>query len=87
MSVPSPVVQAGAAVRFRNGTEIVEFFQTRVKTHFVDWFNANCANREAWNGKAIGTTDEVKSRFQQIWNNIPAMFDSDSINLLQFVAR
>jgi hypothetical protein len=86
MTVPSPLIQAAAAVHFRNGTEIVDFFSTTVKSHFIEWFNANCANRQAWAGKAIGTTQDVKSRFRQLWDNIPAMFDSDSINLLQFLA-
>jgi hypothetical protein len=86
MSVPSPVVQAAAAAHFRNGTEIVDFFRTATKTHFIDWFNAECSEKQAWSGKAIGSTEEVKARFQQLWNNIPAIFDSDSINLLQFVA-
>lgn len=84
--MPSPLVHAAAALHFRNGTEIVDFFHARVKGHFVDWFNANCANRQAWTGKTIGTTVDVKTRFQQVWDNIPAIFDSDSIDLLQFLA-
>lgn len=86
MTVSSPLVHAAAALHFHTGTEIVDFFHARVQTHFIDWFNAHCANRQTWSGKAIGTTEEVKSRFQQLWDNIPAMFDSDSINLLQFLA-
>jgi hypothetical protein len=86
MTVTSPLVHAAAALHFRNGTEIIDFFHTRARSHFVEWFNANCANRQAWAGKAIGTTDDVKSRFRELWDNIPAMFDSDSINLLQFLA-
>ena len=86
MSVPSPLVHAAAAVHFHNGTEIVDFFHARLRTHFLDWFNANCSNRQAWAGKAVGTTEDVKSRFRQLWDNLPAIFDSDAINLLQFLA-
>lgn len=86
MTVSSPLVRAAAAVRFRNGTDIDNFFQARVKTHFVDWFDVNCANRQAWAGKAVGTNDDVKARFRQIWDNISPIFDSDSISLLQFLA-
>ena len=86
MVLPGPVVQAAAALHFRNGGEINSFFEAATRTHFIDWFNANCARKEAWAGKAIGLSAEVKSRFQQIWDNIPAIFDADSINLLQFIA-
>ncbi len=86
MALPGLIVQAAAALQFGNGAEIVDFFETAVKAHFIDWFNTNCAMKQAWDGKSIGSTLDVKFRFHQIWDNIPAMFDSDSINLLQFVA-
>jgi len=86
MTVPAQFVHAAAMVRFRSGSDIVDFFNATAKTHFVDWFNANCANKEAWASRRIASTDEVKSRFRSIWDNIPAMFDSDSISLLQFLA-
>lgn len=86
MTVPSPIVHAAAAARFQSGTDIEDFFRTRVNAHFIDWFNAICSNKQAWASKAVGATEDVKSRFRQIWDNIPAMFDSDSINLLQFLA-
>ncbi|HEY7303533.1 MAG TPA: hypothetical protein VH601_05440 [Bryobacteraceae bacterium] len=86
MTVSPDVVRAAAAVHLRNGSEIVEFFNSTVKIHFIDWFNTSCANREAWARKRIGSTDEVKSRFHSIWDNIPVIFDSESVNLLQFLA-
>jgi hypothetical protein len=86
MAVSPDVVHAAVAVHFRNGSEIVEFFNTAVKTHFIDWFNTSCANKEAWTGKRIGSGEEVKSRFHTIWDNIPAIFDSEAVNLLQFFA-
>src|SRR6185437_16515428 len=86
MALPGQVVQAAAAVHFRNGNDIVGFFEVAARAHFIDWFNASCARKQAWAGKSIGSSQDVKSRFQQIWDNIPDMFDSDSVNLLQFVA-
>lgn len=86
MAVSSPVVQAAAAVHFRNGTEVTEFFSAAAQTDFITWFNAHCANKEAWAGKSIGLSEQVKFRFRQIWDNIPVMFDSDSASLLQFAA-
>jgi hypothetical protein len=84
--LPGPVVQAAAAAHFRNGNDIAGFFEIAARAHFIDWFNASCAGKQAWAGKSIGSSQDVKSRFQHIWDNIPAMFDSESINLLQFVA-
>ena len=81
-----PVVQAAAAVRFRNGTDVTEFFNAVAKADFITWFNAHCATKEAWAGKSIGVSEQVKSRFRQIWDNIPVMFDSESASLLQFAA-
>ncbi len=85
MPLTGPVVQAANALHFHSGSEIVSFFQAATGAHFIDWFNANCARKQAWAGKAIGSGQDVKSRFQQIWDNIPAIFDSGAINLLQFV--
>ncbi len=77
---------AAVAVSFANGRDVVEFFHKKVNTHFVDWFNDKCANREPWRRKCIYATPEVKARFSEIWDHIPAMFGTSSINLLQFSA-
>ncbi len=80
------IVEAAAAVQFKNGAEIVQFFHAVTGNHFIDWFNAACARKGAWADKAVGTGSDVKQRFQQIWDNIPIIFDSATINLLQFTA-
>src|SRR5438309_11553579 len=86
MVLAAAIVEAAAALQFKNGTEIAQFFQTVTASHFIDWFNASCARKGAWADKAIGTGSDVKQRFQQIWDNIPMIFDSATINLLQFTA-
>jgi hypothetical protein len=79
-------VAAAAAVRFISGSDVLAYFETRFGAHFVDWFNAHCANRAAWEGKALDSSGEVKARFAAIWNNIPLIFDTASASLLQFAA-
>jgi hypothetical protein len=85
MLTPSQVA-AAAAVRFSSGNDVIAYFDTRFGAHFNDWFNAHCAGRGAWKGKALDSSPDVKSRFLAIWDNIPLIFDSASINLLQFAA-
>jgi hypothetical protein len=80
------LVEAAVGLEFANGSGIVQFFQSATGKHFIDWFNANCARKGAWAEKAIGAGTDEKQRFEQIWNNIPIIFDSSSINLLQFTA-
>ena len=84
MDVSASQVTAAAAVSFANGRDVVEFFQQSVKSHFIDWFNAKCANKGAWRHKALHSTADVKKRFSEIWDHIPTMFGTPSINLLQF---
>ncbi|MBV8550845.1 MAG: hypothetical protein JOY54_06060 [Acidobacteriaceae bacterium] len=86
MALSPSVVTAAASVQFADGMEIVRFFDRIVHQHFIDWFNANCAGRQSWKEKAVGSNDEVKARFVQIWNCIALMFEQPSITLLQFSA-
>ena len=77
---------AAAAQSFSNASDILTFFQNQAGSDYIDWFNTNCARKVSWSGKALGATDEVKAAFQKIWDNIPEIFGSSSINLLQFAA-
>lgn len=86
MELSSSQVAAAVAVSFANGREIVEFFQKNGRTHFLDWFNAKCAGKGPWSGKAIHSTPDVKQRFADIWDHIPLIFGNSPVNLLQFGA-
>lgn len=86
MSLDPHLVHAAADIQFRNGTEIVNFFQQVVKAHFVDWFNTKCARRACWKAKALESSPPVKDRFLYLWNQIPLIFENVPINLLQFAA-
>lgn len=85
MLTPQQVAEA-AAERFSSGSDAAAYFESRFRADFIDWFNANCANRGAWQGKALVSSAGVKSRFLAFWNNIPVVFDSPSISLIQFAA-
>ena len=86
MSLTTTQASAAAARSFANGSDIVSFFQSQTSSDYIDWFNANCARKVSWSGKALGSTDAVKDSFVKIWDNIPHIFGSSSINLLQFAA-
>lgn len=86
MSLSTPLVTAAASVQFANGSEIVDFFESTVAQHFIDWFNSNCAHRQYWANNEINAAEEVKQRFRQIWDCIPLIFEAEHINLLQFSA-
>ena len=86
MELSASQVAAAAAVSLANGRDVIDYFQKNTKAHFVDWFDAHCALKGPWAGKAIRATPDVKKRFAEIWDHIPLMFGSGTINLLQFGA-
>lgn len=72
-------------VEFRNSAEINVYFNQARGVDFVDWFNREIAGRANWRNRSIGHSPEVKDRFNRIWDCIPAMFGTPTINLIQFV--
>ncbi|MDO7847523.1 peptidoglycan-binding domain-containing protein [Hymenobacter sp. M29] len=72
-------------VRFRNAADINAFFLAKTGQDFVDWFRSKVGGRGAWAGRNLGAAG-VKTSFQQLWDNIPAIFDSFDINFAQFAA-
>ncbi|MGH9582728.1 MAG: hypothetical protein ACRD4O_07325, partial [Bryobacteraceae bacterium] len=79
-------VAAAVAERFSNGSDVVAYFENRFQTHFIDWFEAHCADRGVWRGKSLASSAGTQARFLAIWNNIPIIFGDASINLPQFTA-
>ncbi|HEU5381204.1 MAG TPA: hypothetical protein VFV38_37745 [Ktedonobacteraceae bacterium] len=71
-------------VSFTDGLSLAYFFTGTTGKEFIDWFNGTCANRDAWNGRALGSSDAVKQRFTTIWDHIPDMFGTPNISLVQF---
>ena len=91
---PAFVAKMVAPLVFRNDADINNAFMQFAGADFVDWFNNNVSGRGAWvdkNGNAmyIGSrrnSGPVKARFNQIWDRIPDMFGTRTINLFQFLA-
>jgi hypothetical protein len=71
---------------FGNAADINSYFATMGAADFVSWFNQNVAGQGPWAKRAIGTGPAVATNFQAIWNNIPQMFGTPQINLLQFLS-
>lgn len=70
-----------------NAAEINDYFTRTTQADFVDWFNDRIAQRDNWSRLRIGRagdTAAVKARFTEVWNRIPIMFGTSSINLMQF---
>jgi hypothetical protein len=73
---------------FKNSTEINNFFSQFGATTFVDWFNANISNLNPWKNDYLGNSTNYqidKTNWTIFWNNIPLLFQRDTINLVEFL--
>lgn len=75
-----------ASLRFSNSSDISHYFTGKLGPSFPAWFNANMAQRDSWANIRIDQDPAVLNRFNSLWNQIPVLFGTSSINLLQFVA-
>lgn len=88
-------------VTFTDGASINKYFTDLTGKDFIDWFNATCARKKAWANMTVcsdkGSGDKaisvpkteipaLKKRFNDVWDNIPMLFGTSSINLIQFSA-
>jgi hypothetical protein len=75
-----------ANTKFSNSNDVNTYFTGKTKTSFINWFNTSMAQKDNWvNVKMSSDTDAI-NRFNSLWNQIPILFGSPSINLLQFVS-
>lgn len=72
-------------VSFSNASDINSYFAQFGTAGFVTWFNKNAANHGPWANRALGSSSAVEGNFTAIWNRIPQVFGTPSINLLQFL--
>jgi hypothetical protein len=64
-----------AATSFADAAAIDAFFaNTGAGTSFVDWFNSNCADIDAWADKKIPATSSCAQRFATFWNGAAETF-------------
>ncbi len=86
MALTQAQIAAASAVRFQNSTDVTSFFERAAGSEYISWFQRACANRGVWAGGFLYSNDNVRTRFNLIWDNIPMIFGQPSINLLQFSA-
>lgn len=85
-------IQANAGLAFTNSTDINAFFTKKKGTDFISWFNATIAQKNYWGAAGGGQSIKMAAdanalaRFNQLWNQIPVLFESPAINLLQFIS-
>ncbi|MCW3070460.1 MAG: hypothetical protein JWO44_350 [Bacteroidetes bacterium] len=84
--------QNNAAAVFANSSDLNSFFMKKKGTDFITWFNANLAQKNYWGAAGGGqsvkmaTDADAPNRFNQLWDQIPVLFGTPSINLLQFIS-
>ncbi|MGZ6540286.1 MAG: hypothetical protein ACXVEB_18055, partial [Bacteroidia bacterium] len=84
--VTNPYLISIANVRFSNSNDISNYFKTKTTADFITWFNANIALKNNWAAIKMASDADAINRFNSLWNQIPIIFSSPSINLLQFVS-
>jgi hypothetical protein len=91
-TITNPFLTAISAIKFTKSADINTYFTTKTGSNFTAWFNAHIAQKENWgplphrNGVTMATDPDAISRFNLLWDQIPVLFGSSPINLLQFVA-
>jgi hypothetical protein len=71
---------------FAKSADINGYFANLGASDFISWFNQNLAKHGPWANKVIGGGAPVAANFQAIWDNIPQIFGTSQINLLQFAS-
>ena len=86
-SISEAFVRAVTPVQLANTANINDYFRQRSGVEFVDWFNARVAGTGLWSRLRLepaGNPETAKARFRQIWDRIPELFGTPTINLFQF---
>jgi hypothetical protein len=91
-NITSPFLLSIANVKFTGSKDVNDYFASKTNATFINWFNANIALRENWgnvgnrSGIKMMSDADTQNRFNALWNQIPIIFGTSSINLLQFVS-
>lgn len=79
-------------IRFSNSAEVNVYFNSKTGMNFTTWFNTKMAQKDNWGpiphhaGVTMLADTDAINRFNALWNQIPVLFGSAPINLLQFVS-
>lgn len=76
------------AQEFSNFNDIDNFFKNYNSTGFIDWFNryVSTSGNTVWYNEA-GSPIKINKlgNWQNVWNQIPLLFNRDKINLVEFL--
>lgn len=86
MTLSDQLAAAARDVLFQAGGDIDNFFVAQTGATFIDWFNRHLARNAHWPNLWLGSTPAVRARFTRIWDQIPTIFGTGSITLVQFSA-
>lgn len=78
------------SVPVMRGADINNAFAQITDQEFIPWFNSNCANIASWKDERrrdtrLDNSASTQQRFHLFWNQIPTIFGTESISLIQFI--
>jgi hypothetical protein len=85
MPISQSQIDALNTATFTFADDVDNWCQTRLKSHYLTWFNANVAGKGPWDKVAVVDTDANKVGFHGFWNNIPILTGS-TLKPIQFLA-
>ncbi len=71
---------------FTFASDVDAWTSTRLRAHFLTWFNAKLANRGPWTGVTLVDTPANAVAFHAFWNNIPILTGGGTCTPFQFLA-
>lgn len=83
-SISQEFLDSVSNLEFSNADDINSFFLDKGAI-YIDWFQANIAQKQEWKDLFIKNVTVAKTNFLQIWDNIPLLFGDSTINLIQFL--
>ncbi|MGZ3884365.1 MAG: hypothetical protein ACXVPD_09220 [Bacteroidia bacterium] len=79
-------LSSAASVTFSSSSDVNAYFTAKTGALFPNWFNACMAQKDNWANVRMDSDPALLTRFNALWNQIPVLFGSPSINLLQFIS-
>lgn len=67
--LPQGYAEQFAAIRFKSSSDIDDFFKSRTRVDFLNWFTANVADRRYWARMTLSDDPSLPSRFDTIFDN------------------
>jgi len=71
---------------FTFAEDVDNWSQTRLKDHFLTWFNRNLANKGHWTGVTLPDNPANQAGFHSFWNNIGILTGGAAATPFQFLA-